>query len=637
MSDEEFGDLNRFDNIVKGVSDKDRKKIISRVEEMDLPDLEDDEMVEDNISFRRSEVYDADTLLDSNEFKKLMQEGLDSLTFFEKLVFHIQTFFLRKNQAELFREHYINHLKQEVLALGNFANFTTKMLTSRFASELLELYRIVLPLKAPLDFIWQNKNLLHDLITYLLDQGNSSVKRSLEDFVSIDQMLNIFLENNSSDEAVRRHILKSVKGYTDSLSGIRLNEIRTELLPFFYLYKLTSYPFFEVFKIFGVSPSQITELSNSENLNFKVSVPASILLDYLIKLDSALSWSAHLKVTDSSTYYLYRVYLLHENKQISDGAKVVDIDSIARNANDLSREFNGILSKINRFYSRLPVCKLIQIFTKNPTYATPKLTAKLDIRKFYSDTFKRIAVSELDSVLVQMRIAYFRQTLRRIFEKGDYSIIDFYCNNFSSQWQKLGLPQFKHTKSFELVYNFLRHWVSLKMHNVFSLLITNILVKVPSLQSQMEEFKIAIDLAEDKIKKFDKSLGFDHESGKLLWGYKDSLDRSGSLKRTKDISDFIFTQDKEALALIDAGVQVLNNFSSFIKNKILEGTIESLKPIIAGVYGSISRSQSLQEVLRIRADDIGVFVGIIKEIIKYEKNSTFMGDLVVIKEENNFS
>lgn len=54
---------------------------------------------------------------------------------------------------------------------------------------------------------------------------------------------------------------------------------------------------------------------------------------------------------------------------------------------------------------------MIQIFTQNPIYTVGQLSPKLDVRQFYSDTFKSIAISELDKVLVQMRIAYFKQML----------------------------------------------------------------------------------------------------------------------------------------------------------------------------------------------------------------------------------
>ncbi|NIZ47548.1 hypothetical protein PVA44_00145 [Entomospira nematocerorum] len=621
----------RFDNIVKNVSDEDRKKIISRVEEMDLPDLEGNEIVDDTVippqgsnSFKMESSHD---VLQSSAFRALMRKEMDNFTFFEKFLFHLQTIFLRKNQQELFRSHYLHQLEQEVSAAGNYANFETKVLTSRFANELFELYKGILPIKAPLDLIWKDKKALHALITDFLDQGGASVKRNLEDFVPVEQLLDIFVENNNSDEAVRRHILRSVKGYTDSLSSIRMKEIRSEILPFFYLHKLASYPFAEVFKMFGVSPSQIMDSSNPPS--FKPSVPLSILLDYLMKLDIALTWASHLEVSESAMRYLYKTYRLKEKGADSSTAQSSDL---ASQVGDDVKNFQDALTKINRTNSRIPVTKLIQIFTQNPIYTVAQLTPRLDVRQFYSDTFKSIAIAELDDVLIQMRIAYFKRMLVKFFHKTGYTSVEFYANNFNSQWQNLVLPQFRHARSFEVTYNFLYQWIPAKMHNIFALLISNVLSKSAALQIQMEEYKISLDLVEDKIKKFDKSLSFDAEAGKMLTGYKNSLNGS-TIKRVKEITTFITAKDSEALSLVESAMHVLENLSNFLKNKIIDGSSDTLKPIIASVYSSISRTQSLQEVLKNRWEDISIFLGIMKEVIRYEKDGVAMHELTFKKPE----
>ncbi|NIZ19483.1 hypothetical protein [Entomospira culicis] len=617
----------RFEGIVRDVTDEDRQKIISRVEEMDLPDLRDNELIDDLPSSRDKEsvrIVTDNSVLESHAFKALMRKGMANFTFLEKIVFQLQIIFLRKNQAELFRTYYLKELEQEVLASGNFANFETKTLTARFANELFELYKAVSTVKAPLDLLWQNKKSLHTVITDLLAQGSTTIKRNLEDFVPVDQLLAIFIENNNSDEAVRRHILKSVKSYTDSLSNIRMKEIRSDLLPLFYLHKLASYPFLEVFKLFGVSPTQLLD-SDQGTPNFKNNVPISILLDYLMKLDVTLTWAAHLTVSDGVIRYFYREFYIQEAQKSIDSSP--SSDDITLQVNEASREFEAILARINRSHSRLPIAKMIQIFTQNPIYTVGQLSPKLDVRQFYSDTFKSIAISELDKVLVQMRIAYFKQMLTHFFAKTGYLTTEFYINNFNNQWQALGLPEFRHTQSFQVVYNFLRQWMPAKMHNILAIMIANILTKTPSLQQQMEEFKISLDLAEDKLKKFDKSLSFEQEAGKLLLGFKDSMN-SNSLKRAKEITNFMVNQDAEVLSFIEGSLHLLESLANFLKNKIIDGPSDSLKPIIASVYGGISRSQSLQEVLRSRSEDLFLFVSIIREVIRYEKDGISIDGLV---------
>ncbi|NIZ39934.1 hypothetical protein PVA45_00150 [Entomospira entomophila] len=614
----------RFDDIVKNVSDEDRKKIITRVEEMDLPDLEGNEIVDDTVSPKSSSSFKVESsydILQSSAFRALMRKEMDNFTFFEKFIFHVQTIFLRKNQQELFRSHYLHQLEQEVSAAGNYANFETRVLTARFANELFELYKIILPLKAPLDLIWKDKKALHALITDFLDQGGASVKRNLEDFVPVEQLLDIFVENNNSDEAVRRHILRSVKGYTDSLSSIRMKEIRGEILPFFYLHKLVSYPFAEVFKMFGVSLNQI--MDNNTTPSFKSSVPLSILLDYLMKLDIALTWASHLDVTESAMRYLYKTYRLQERGTENASNQSFDL---ASQVGDDVKTFQDALTRINRTNSRIPVTKLIQIFTQNPVYTVAQLSPRLDVRQFYSDTFKSIAIAELDDVLIQMRIAYFKRMLVKFFHKTGFTSVEFYANNFNAQWQNLVLPQFRHARSFEVMYNFLYQWIPARMHNIFALLISNVLSKSAALQIQMEEFKISLDLVEDKIKKFDKSLSFDAEAGKMLNGYKNSLN-SSTIKRVKEITTFISAKDSEALSLIESAIHVLENLSNFLKNKVIDGASDTLKPIIASVYSSISRSQSLQEVLKNRWEDISIFISIMKEVIRYEKDGVTMNEL----------
>jgi hypothetical protein len=619
-------DTNRFKNITKDVSEDDRKKIVSRVEEMDLPDARGEELITDTVAPPRKPVTASkESVLESGAFRTLMRKGMDEFTFMEKLVFQMQVIFLRKNQLELFRNYYLAQLEKEVAATGNYANFENKTLLARFAGELFDLYKVIAPLKAPLDLMWQNKIALHAVITNLLEQGNANVKRNLEDFTPVDQLLNIFIENNNSDEAVRRHILKSVRSYTDSLSSIRLKEIRNDLIPFYYLHKLVNYPFLEVFKLFGVSPAQVTD--GSAKPVFKSSVPISILLDYLMKFDVVLTWSSHLTVSEGVTRYMYREFYINENKVEASGSEI-NLDELTATVSEQVKEFENSIARINRTQSKFPVAKFIQIFTQNPVYAVAQLAPKLDVRQFYSDTFKSIAVNELDALLVQMRVAYFRQMLGKYFQKIGFSTIEFYVNNFNSQWENSGLPQFKYAKSFEVMYNFLHHWVPARMQNIFVLLISNVLSKVPTLQIQMEEFKISLDLVEDKLKKFDKSLGFESEAGKMLLGYKDSLS-GNNIKRVKEVTTFVVGQDAEALSLVENALHVLENFSNFIKTKILDGASDTLKPIIAGIYSGISRSQSLQEVLRHRWEDLTLFISTLREVIRYEKEGVAIGDLII--------
>ncbi len=598
---------NRFENLVKESSEEEKQGLLTQIEQLDLPNPEDnDYVVEQPIQPKRMVIAE-DDMMKSAEFQAYMKKRISQFSFFDSLIFKMQVFFFQKNPSQMICSLALGELRHEISGAGNFIHFDNRMLSVKFAAEVFELYRVIAPFRMIFTHLWQDKFALHRVISSLLGLTMTNPKKEMADFLTMDQMLFTFIESGHNEESVRRALLKSIKTYTDSLPLSRMKELREELLPLYFLNGLINYPFDEFFSLCGFSLNSITD----GQLPIFKSAPFAVVLEHLTQLTGVFMWASHVTCSEDVVRAMLVEYLVSGDVELSPKA-------LNSQLSELNKAFHTMIDKINRASTSLPLLPITRYIMGNPIFETKQTIPRLDVRLFYANTFKKMAQQEFETILVQVRIAFIEKTVSDLFGTMTLTKSDFYTDELSSSWNKLKLPMFRHTNSFMLTSNFMKKWFTVQLKPLIDALVGPILTKFPALKSGLEEIKISIDLAEDRLRRFEIGLTPESVAGKQLSLFKATA--TAENKRTKEISTFMIQKDLEAYMAIQDVLSNLEKLTKFLGGKILNSSNETLKPAIAGVYASIHRSQSLHEVLSVRLKDTETFLSMVVELLRHEQS-----------------
>jgi hypothetical protein len=599
MSNEEES---QFDDLAQELNSDERKELLTKIS--DNADVNSNEFPK--LHYNNS--YDITNSLSDTDRDAFNKEELSKLSFLERLIIQLKIIFLQQNINTIMLKQNLTKIRTRLEAKSNWINFDKKTLSVRFAKEIFILFKLVSPLRPILAKIWNDPQTLEMLIDDFIGTNNSlQTSRSIEDFASMDQMLNAYLVRLDMTD-MRKVIVRNIKNYIDSIPQGTFKEIKHTLTPFYNLQKLATFPFEALLTLMGASTSALHNNIDGPVFN---TTPVSIVLEHLLKLTHTLALIENVSFNSgNASQIILRRYFLSEGLNSEEADHQADIK--LKNLQQLS-------SFIISFNSKISLIDVLRYFQNDPFFNLVITPPFFDVQKFYLNALKLVVNDNFKATSEKVRLAFINYSIDQMFSNSDLSPLSYYVVFNTADWQKLKLPVFKYTHSLMLLYNFLKEWYKKNISPLVSTLNSHVLIKMPILQNKLNEFKNALDNGDDKIHRFDLSLMPESEAGKHLAFLRASMRENTAQLRT--LSNFMRQKDEEAYRIITETVSDLTNFIIFIKSKIEENTFENIRTALASVYPNLTSNLSLSELLTQKCTVMQNFTQMIKEMINSERTN----------------
>ncbi|MCL2519547.1 MAG: DUF5312 domain-containing protein [Spirochaetaceae bacterium] len=591
-------DENSFDNLVKDISVEERKDLSEKIGE--------------SLSLSEPVIPKAfycDKAIVSNtsqaaEINRFLRQEYAKFRFFKRLAIGFQVTFLKKDKQLMIMQAVLDNLRRHIEEGGYFVDFDSNNFTAKFAKELYQLSNLCRPLRAAFIKIWRDNATLNLVLSnFLQSSKEESLNRfTVYTFATNEQLLEAYSKSNDIND-VRKVILRGIKNYTDSIPESHFKTIRKNILPFYYVQRLITFNYNDIFALFGTKVSGINE---NEHPHFNPA-PISMAFNNVIKFNYYLVMATNLQFTKEIASTLFRAYF------VSEGYPEDELHTLIE---EKIKQLDTLSKGIAKFNGRVYLNDIIAYYQSNPLYKTVIEPVRLDLKQFYNNSLKLMVFDNFNDIIQELRLAFIDQEVVTIFKNKPLTTLNYYVSLNDENWPKDKYPQFKHGKSLMLMYNFLKDWYKSNLLIVTNLISATVLAKAPALQGKINEFKIKFSAVEDKIKRFDNSLAPETEAGQSLTTFKRDINEGTA--SPKLFRAFINQRDTEAYELFLEALAIFDEFSRFTVAKVTKSPTESVRMALTGFYAGLSREFPLGEVINNNLTTINNFTQMCKELIAYE-------------------
>ena len=440
-----------------------------------------------------------------------------------------------------------------------FADFTRRVLLPPLATGIHSVYQSVYPLQEPMIRLTGDIDQLQKLFRQFIERNLPSPKTALVEFISIEEMKQLFFQTESKQELVEE-IQKRLTQYFNSIDGEIVNKLQRDLLPFYSLRNLTSFPFEQTLQCFKAkldpeSPPQFEE------------APVFPTVEYLELFFCVLypfrTYSAEMLLPHEILTYL---------AGILDGSpesfRIQEVDP--SRLESVKQVFRKLVHTCQLTLKEIPLVELIRYFRRDPYYRVMIYQPKVHLREFYTYSLTLKVFSDFEAFFSKIRFDILEDLMNQLFKGEPLTQFQYYMNSQLNLVPKQGYPGFTHHRSLVLLNNFIRKIYKNHIQNTIHILNRTITNRIRESVSQMLIHASGIEEIEARLTKFDGSFAPDTETGRMMAVLKLVLDRDP--KQQKLYRSLIAEKDKEGKEILAKGLthleSLLLGFQHIGKDKV---------------------------------------------------------------------
>jgi hypothetical protein len=382
------------------------------------------------------------------------------------------------------------------------------------------------------------------MIRQFLDKRIPNVKTSLVDFISVEEMKDIFFHTESRLDLVGE-IDSRLRGYFSSLPETLLAELGEGILPLYYIKNIVFFPFSEFFALFH------HDIGDGEPVEKPVFQPAEIYptLDYLEKFYCAL-YPLRRRTIDTLVYpEVLDFFARMKNGGTFQELGLEDRDSIM---SFVEKQMRNIHLVSLRVLKSVPLPALIRYYKEDPYYKLMIYLPKPHLKDFYTNSTRLKVFTDFEDFFAKVRFDIVEDMVHTLFGKEDLVEFEFYMNSNLNLTPKAGLPGFTHHRSLVILSNILRVQYRGFIQEIIHILTRVMTNRLRDSSNIILLHAAGIEELASRIKNFDVSFSPDSEDGKTLIRLKYVVDRDPH--QQKVYRNLIATKDKEAKELLEKGV-----------------------------------------------------------------------------------
>jgi len=291
-----------------------------------------------------------------------------------------------------------------------------------------------------------------------------------------------------------------------------------------------------------------------------------------------------------------------------------DDNAVPENEQEL---LNQLILNVKEFNRSVPVIDLIRYFRKDPFIQIKFSSQKKSFKDTYAGILHTLMKNQIDVRYAEVQSEFIEREIGRMFEGRPFAEFRNYRKYASIDYQKMGLPYFTHTKSLNVLYNYIKCFYQSHLHDLISILEKGVLSQNRITRDRLLNHSVALQELEDKIAASDNSLSPDEEDGKLFHKLRMTLASEAAQQRM--FRSLVLHKNREVKSLIEWGEEALSGLERIFE-ELAGSTSNVVKVQLNKHYLLKGKSTTLVSLLKTRAKHIREIRGLISQINKMESD-----------------
>jgi len=552
--------------------------------------------------------------LKQEERERLLAEEMQRLSVWARVVLWLRGLFSGKSKRDLFVDLKIKQLKRGIRHKSSgLTGFETRDLTTKFARQLFDLYHASFPLRGLFQAFHTDQEFRSGAITHLFDNKFPEAKRTLDDFLSTEEMEKIF-HDTGSEEDVRRRLLRNFKEYGKRIPDKLVRQLEEGIKPLIYLKNLVLFPYTNTFRHFNYQP---TPGVLEDKYPFFTNAPVMLMLEQLERLWYALNLATNLGADWFCHEELFSFYLEERLGGEEAEGEVVDLDQ----EEEISEQSDAVAELVegaNDFLRKIPLLEMLRYFRKDPYYKLVFAVPRFQAKPLYISGLRERILAQLEQRIIVVKKRVIETKIKEIFKTDQLYEMFYYVETPSFDYARLELPYFSYGKSLKILYNYLSKIYKGYIQETLQITNTYIVSGNRIIQTRLNQYAAGLEELEAKVVLFDRSLAPDEDDGKTLLRLRHRLETD--ITQQKLYRNFVIQKDKEARELIDQGIEYLVGIKR-VYDDLLSSPMESIKSALKTLHFFKGKSQTLAGLLRLVSDLVVEFHELLTQLVALEKGS----------------
>ncbi|TVR03793.1 MAG: hypothetical protein EA403_06180 [Spirochaetaceae bacterium] len=469
----------------------------------------------------------------------------------------------------------------------------SELLSEQFAGRLYAMYCSAYPLVPLFSDLWKSKELLRTVVQSVLERRISGSKKRLGDFLSDEEMREIYVNSGSRTE-IRNHLLERLDHYIASIHDGVFAEILAGLSPLYHLKNLALYDYALLLSSFGYDSSAAP---GSEPPSFS-RCRAVAVLDQLEELYHALYVWHRLESKFTIHRELLEYYVQAEPAELSE--EPVQQSDLARSTAALERDIKALHEAAREFSSHVPLADLIRYYHEDPYHRLLVYTPRIHLKEFYYSALRVELLGEVDERFPSVRESAITTLIEETFGHQPPEFTH-YRAGAAAVSGKGGLPTFRYVRSVNILYNFLQIIFRRVIRPSISSIQRSIPARSREISNELSFFSAGLEDLGDKLHAFDESFSPDSDEGKTLFRVRYSMEKDATQQRI--YRSIIAQRDKQARGMLDKGLEYLRGMQASLRkagaamSPHREETTSGPDVLIARFSGSLERIVRLVDLI----------------------------------------
>ncbi len=573
-----------------------------------------------------------DRRLADSERREVIAKEISELSVWRRIRFFLRKLFGAHSGDQSFVDFRLGEIRRRIrrvcAAMGPVEPHTVSCEVARATWDVYQRAYALIPIF--LDF-WRGGDFLQDAIEYVLSQRIPAARTQLGDFVSIEEMQDAFMQNELKSD-VRKLVVERLGSYLDEIPDDLFAHLEEGILPLYFLRPLCLLDFNRFFGVFGFDPGVVLP---EEEPPFK-DAPTSAALPVIEGLYYGLHSAARLDKgfhvhTDLIDRYLERKET-RENESAGQSApassgepavfeapaseepddEMEDEDAYQRRrayVQEIREQFERLHASAGRLTAHLPFPDVLRYYRRDPWYRMVAYLPKLRLRDFHQSFLRMRVLGELDSSFGDIRAGVVRRMSEELFG-GRGAPFEYFRPAVLSAPDRLGLPRFRHVRSANVMYNFLRLIYRGHMQEMVRILSRVLPVRQRDASSDLVVHVAGVEEGLAQIEGFDASFAPDTDDGKAFYRVRYGVEKDITLHRS--YRNLVQQKDREVKGIIDSGMEHIRGLRRVLAN-LQRALTDHLRQRYAEVDQRVSAVDGLDGLLDTYLERIDLFDRLMKQ------------------------
>ncbi|UCF98951.1 MAG: hypothetical protein JSV89_05265 [Spirochaetaceae bacterium] len=551
--------------------------------------------------------------LKQEERERLLAEEMQNLSFWTRFFLWLKGLLSGKSKRDLFVGLKINQLKRGIRHKSSgLTGFETRDLAPKFARQLFDLYHASFSLRGLFQAFHSDQEFRSRAITYLFDNKLPDAKRTLEDFLSTEEMERIF-HDTGSEEEVRKRLLRKFNDYAKRIPDKLVRQLEEGIKPLVYLKNLILFSYANTFRHFNYQP---TPGVLADKYPYFTNAPVMLMLEQLERLWHALNLAENLGSEWFCHEELFSFYL--EEILRAEGAEGEELEPDQEEVFEQANAVAELVAAAYDFMKKTPLLELLRYFRKDPYYKLVFAVPRFQAKPMYVSGLRERILDQLEIKIIVVKKRVIETKIKEIFRTDQLYEMFYYVEKPSFDYAGLELPYFSYTKSLKILYNYLSKIYKGYIQETLQITNAFILAGNRIIQTRLNQYAAGLEELEAKLVLFDRSIAPDEDDGKTLLRLRHRLDTD--LNQQKLYRNFVIQKDKEARELVDQGIEYLVGIKR-VYDDLIASPMESIKSALKTLHFFKGKNQTLANLLHVVSELVTEFQDLLSQLVALEKGS----------------